>query len=127
MCGAIFLDGAFEKQIRTMISAEDYEDLGTRSKRKMMNDWEYGIKRVFKVDAPENQRWYVDIPGYLGIHVPDSVASSEVSRGLRSPRPLSTCLSSESLNRTDPGTLVLKTYVSQRVRGVLNLTRTVAT
>ena len=57
-----------------MISAEDYEDLGNRSKRKMMNDWEYGIKPVFKVDAPENQRWYVDIPGYLGIHVPDSVA-----------------------------------------------------
>src|SRR6266536_4859108 len=119
MCGAIFLDGAFEKQIRTMISAEDYEDLGTRSKRKMMNDWEYGIKRVFKVDAPENQRWYVDIPGYLGIHVTDSFASSEVS-GIQSPRPLS-CLSSESLNRTDPGTLILKTYVFQRAREVLNL------
>jgi hypothetical protein len=68
LCGAIFLDVAFEKHIRTMISAEDYEKLSDRSKIKMMHEWEYGAKRGFRVDAAEHGKWYVDIPGYLGVH-----------------------------------------------------------
>jgi hypothetical protein len=119
MCGAIFLDGAFEKHIRTMISAEDYEKLGTRSKRKMMNDWEYGIKRGFRIDAAEHRKWFVDIPGYLGMQV-----SETSDTGFGSPRnsllsPLSLeqlrvstpALEGSSLraSRIDPGSLVLKT------------------
>ena len=119
MCGALFLDGAFEKQIRTMISAEDYEELGIRSKKKMMNDWEFGIKRGFRVDAAEHRKWFVDIPGYLGMQVPETI-----DPGSLSPRPsLESSLSLEQLrisspvlgdtlpvtSRIDPGSLVLKT------------------
>jgi hypothetical protein len=113
MCGAIFLDGAFEKQIRTMISAEDYEELGIRSKKKMMNDWEFGV------DAAEHRKWFVDIPGYLGMQVPETI-----DPGSLSPRSsLESSLSLEQLrigspvlgdtlpvtSRIDPGSLVLKT------------------
>ena len=119
MCGALFLDGAFEKQIRTMISAEDYEELGIRSKKKMMNDWEFGIKRGFRVDAAEHRKWFVDIPGYLGMQVPETI-----DPGSLSPRSsLESSLSLEQLrisspvlgdtlpvtSRIDPGSLVLKT------------------
>jgi hypothetical protein len=122
LCGAIFLDAAFERQIRTMISADDYEDLGSRAKRKMMNDWELGMKRSFKIDEPEDEKWHVDIPGYLGVHVPESKAGESepygaIPGGFASHRHISemrgrsSFLSNESLDRVDPGTLVLKTYV----------------
>jgi len=126
LCGAIFLDAAFEKQIRTMISADDYEDLGSRAKRKMMNDWEHGMKRSFKIDEPEDVKWHVDIPGYLGVHVPDSEARETIAaqsashRHISEMRGRSLFLSNESLNRVDPGTLVLKTYVFSKV--LLDLT-----
>jgi len=69
-----------------MISAEDYDKLGSRSRRKMMNDWEYGIKRGFRVDAAEHRKWFVDIPGYLGMQVPDTADSaSNVSTTYNSP------------------------------------------
>lgn len=115
LCGAIFLDAAFEKQIRTMISVDDYENLASRAKRKMMNDWEHGIKRSFRIDAAEDEKWHVDIPGYLGIHVTDSEAGSNdrLVGGFRHQASkdslLMSSLSLESLNRRDPGTLVLKT------------------
>lgn len=122
LCGAIFLDAAFERQIRTMISADDYEDLGSRAKRKMMNDWELGMKRSFKINEPEDEKWHVDIPGYLGVHVAESEAEESerdgaIPGGFASHRHLSdmrgriSFLSNESLNRVDPGTLVLKTSV----------------
>ena len=78
-----------------MISTEEYDALSVRSKRKMMNDWEHGIKRTFKMDVANDERWHVDIPGFLGIHAQAS--------------DLSLPLSALSL-RSDPGTLVLKTY-----------------
>lgn len=101
-----------------MISADDYEDLGSRAKRKMMNDWETGMKKTFKIDEPEDEKWHVYIPGYLGIHVPESDAGSSdgglpagfaAHRHISEMRGKSPFLSSESLNRVDPGTLVLKT------------------
>jgi len=118
LCGAIFLDDAFEKQIRTLISADDYEDLGSRAKRKFMHEWEIGIKRTFKMDEPEDEKWHVDIPGYAGIHVPEAEgggSNEELPGGFASHRPLeemkgrSQFLSTESLNRVDPGTLILET------------------
>jgi hypothetical protein len=120
LCGAVFLDAAFENLIRTMITHDDYQDLASRAKRKMMNDWELGIKRSFKIDEPEDEKWHVDIPGYLGIHVPEpQVADPDrgLPEGFSSHRTLSAMrgkspwLSNDSLNRVDPGTLVLKTQV----------------
>jgi hypothetical protein len=120
LCGAIFLDGAFEKQIRTMISADDFALLSSRSKRKMMSDWEYGIKRGFRIDAAEHRKWFVDIPGYRGTQTFESEAFEEalaLPGGFSNPRPLSQLrisspfLSSENL-RIDPGSVMLKTQVN---------------
>lgn len=101
-----------------MISKDDYSDLGSRAKRKMMNDWELGIKRSFKIDEPEDEKWHVDIPGYLGVHVPEPEvenydpglpAGFASHRHISEMRGKSPFLSNESLNRIDPGTLVLQT------------------
>jgi hypothetical protein len=107
MCGAIFLDRAFEKQVRTMISAEDYERLGTRSKRRMMNDWEYGIKRRFRIDEAEDRQWLVNIPDYLGIQVPEAPDSPSAGFSLSRSSSIASLISMTSI--VDAGTLVLKT------------------
>lgn len=101
------MDGAFEKLVRTMITAEDFDELGTRAKRKMMNDWEHGIKRTFKMDVPENEDWHVDIPGYLGRLSSAEDKQSDISGayGCRD-----SAIMSQLSVRSDPGTLVLKTY-----------------
>jgi hypothetical protein len=113
-----------------MITHDDYQDLASRAKRKMMNDWELGIKRSFKIDEPEDEKWHVDIPGYLGIHVPEpQVADPDrgLPEGFSSHRTLSAMrgkslwLSNDSLNRVDPGTLVLKTQVIRIPRPPFNL------
>ncbi|KAH8656043.1 hypothetical protein BGZ60DRAFT_567892 [Tricladium varicosporioides] len=117
LCGAVFLDIAFERQVRTMITAEVYAELTKEPQRRMMNEWEHGIKRAFKIDAPEDQKWHVYIPGYTA---PSPLLESHehgFPAGLSSPRTLldrrqnSPFLSSESLrmSRVDPNTLVLKT------------------
>jgi len=95
-----------------------------------MNDWELGIKRSFKIDEPEDEKWHVDIPGYLGIHVPEPQVAEPDRRlpgGFSSHRTLSDMrgkspwLSNDSLTRVDPGTLVLKTQVIQYLRPPFNL------
>ena len=99
------MDGAFEKLVRTMITTEDFDGLGTRAKRKMMNDWEHGIKRTFKMDVPENEVWHVDIPGYLGRLSFAEDNRSDIS-GVYGSRE---AITSQLSVRSDPGTLVLKT------------------
>ncbi len=102
-----------------------------------MQNWEYGIKRGFKVDAAEHKKWYVDIPGYLGMQIPEggsshSVGGYDSSDSLRSPysplaypdspllhngrEPLSQLrisspdpIGNRGSSRSNPGTLVLKT------------------
>ena len=64
-----------------------------------MNDWEYGLKRTFKMNVAEDQTWHVDIPGFPGMLVEHPVQSSALSG-------LSSTLSFGS----GPGTLTLKPY-----------------
>jgi hypothetical protein len=65
--GAVFLDSAFERTVKAHIGADVYNGLTTRNKRKMMGDWEHGIKRNFKHGQRPDKDWVVDIPGYAGI------------------------------------------------------------
>lgn len=117
LCGAVFLDIAFEKQVRTMITAEVYAELTKEPHRKMMNEWEHGIKRAFRIDAPEDDKWHIYIPGYTARSPGPESHKTVFPAGFTSPRPLShvrynsPLLSSESLRteRVDPNTLVLKT------------------
>lgn len=91
-----------------MISEDEYNKLCThrpRALRKMMNDWEFGLKRTFKMNVADDQTWHVDIPGFPGIPcepVGQGSALSVLSR-------LSTF--SSTLNLSEPGTLTLKPYV----------------
>ena len=100
-----------------MISAETYAELKKEPHRRMMNEWEHGIKRAFKVDAPEDQKWHVYIPGYTAPSPETPSSENLFPPGFTFPRPLtelrasSSFLSSESLrqSRIDPNTLILKT------------------
>lgn len=81
--GAVFLDNAFERTVKEHIGEEAYEALSVRNKKKMMGDWEHGIKRTFKHGHRAEKDWVVDIPGYSGIPSsppPYSPASSTSSR-----------------------------------------------
>jgi hypothetical protein len=69
----------------------------------MMNDWEFGLKRTFRMNVAEDQTWHVDIPGFQGMLAePLGQASTRSGRS---------GLSSTLSLRTDPDTLTLKLYV----------------
>jgi hypothetical protein len=91
-----------------MISEEEYNKLRTRrprSLRKMMNDWEFGLKRTFKMNVAEDQTWHVDIPGFPGIPC-EPVSQASALSGLSR---LATF--SSTLSLSEPDTLTLKPYV----------------
>ncbi|KAL2060285.1 hypothetical protein VTL71DRAFT_9680 [Oculimacula yallundae] len=118
-CGATFVDGSFLRHIRTMMSVEDFSKLDERQQRKMTNDWECA-KRQFRLDSPEDERWYIDVPGYLGKEIqtpngaednlPAGFSPSQIS--LRTPLDEVLRISSPSALslRTDPGAIVLETH-----------------
>jgi len=128
--GAVFLDSAFENTVKTHIGADAYDALSARNKKKMMADWEHGIKRTFKHGQSPDKNWIVDIPGYPGRpmspapppYSPSSPSSSPGSRrssAMMTPQSTgSTIASMRQLsisgrrNRTEgsePGVISLKT------------------
>lgn len=64
--GAVFLDTAFERTVKSSIGTEAFSSLSARNKKKMMADWEHGLKRTFKHGYRPDRDWVVDIPGYAG-------------------------------------------------------------
>ena len=65
--GAVFLDQAFEQKVKSMIGDEAFKSLSTRNRKKMMSDWEFGIKRTFKHGHSYVKNWIIDVPGYAGL------------------------------------------------------------
>lgn len=62
LCGAVYLDQAFEAAIRTRVGSSDYDRLSERSRLKLLEgDWEHGIKRAYNGSA---NIWPVDIVGF---------------------------------------------------------------
>jgi len=59
-----------------------YIALSERGKKKMMSDWEHGIKRNFKHNERANKDFYIDIPGFPGL--PPSYSASTASTSSRS-------------------------------------------
>jgi len=108
------VDAAFEAQVKTMMSEKDYLSIRTRARRRMMNDWEFGIKRGFRIDSKQNKTWNVDIQGFPGMEV-RRPAGSYLSGMSSTMSDMSSVLSSNMNNssatslRSDPGTLVLRT------------------
>lgn len=68
LCGSIFLDLAFEKCITTIVGEDQYynvlrdlKGIKERSRKKMMEQFEIGIKRNFT--GMPGQRFSVDLKG----------------------------------------------------------------
>ncbi|KAG8530515.1 uncharacterized protein KY384_005018 [Bacidia gigantensis] len=47
LCGSAFLDVAFIKHIETLVGATQYQDIKESNRKRMMKDFEFGIKRCF--------------------------------------------------------------------------------
>jgi hypothetical protein len=80
--------------------AEEYREIGKGAKRKMMNEWNYGIKRNFRANEAESN-WHVDIPGYLGRH--EIKALEPILKSDDIPQ-------EPDFERSDPGTVFITRY-----------------
>ena len=59
MCGAIFVDEAFENMLRCALG-DRWKRLSISSKKTLLNnEWEFGIKRLFD---DSNREWNVTVP-----------------------------------------------------------------
>jgi hypothetical protein len=85
LCGAVFVDEAFQGLIKSRIGQQKWEKLSRASKVKLMNDeWEFGIKRAF--DGEPKKSWTCQLPpdavGRFGPHrLDDRKADAPMLRG----------------------------------------------
>ena len=68
LCGSVFLDLAFEKWITTIVGEDQYynrsgdrKGIKESSRKKMMEQFEFGIKRTFT--GMPDQKFSVDLKG----------------------------------------------------------------
>lgn len=61
LCGSVFLDIAFQKYIETIIGEMQYNGIKQTNHKKMMREFEYGIKRCFS--EHNDQTYSVDLKG----------------------------------------------------------------
>ncbi|KAL8774384.1 MAG: hypothetical protein Q9203_004239 [Teloschistes exilis] len=61
LCGSVFLDLAFERYISTIIGDRQYNKIKETNRKKMMREFEYGIKRMFS--EKNDQTYSVDLRG----------------------------------------------------------------
>lgn len=61
LCGSVFLDLAFERLIRTLVGVEKYSIIKESNKKRMMRDFEAGVKRAYAGDP--NKEYTVDLRG----------------------------------------------------------------
>lgn len=60
LCGSVFLDMAFEKHIKTVVGDEQYAKLKDRAKKKMIKEFEIGVKCSY---TGEEKEYSVDLSG----------------------------------------------------------------
>ncbi|RDI80134.1 hypothetical protein Vi05172_g9924 [Venturia inaequalis] len=60
LCGSVFLDMAFEKHIKTVVGDEQYAKLKDRAKKKMIKEFETGVKCSY---TGEEKEYFVDLSG----------------------------------------------------------------
>lgn len=53
LCGSVYLDQAFEKNIIVIVGQDQWNQLKPRSKQRMMHEFEISIKRVYAGDDRE--------------------------------------------------------------------------
>ena len=57
----MFLDLGFQKYIEILVGANEYNNIKESSRKKMMREFEYGIKRTFT--GKDDQPYSVDLRG----------------------------------------------------------------
>ncbi|KAL8953266.1 MAG: hypothetical protein Q9222_000871 [Ikaeria aurantiellina] len=61
LCGSVFLDTTFQKYIETLVGEAQYNSIKETNRKKMMKEFEYGIKRSFS--EKNDQIYSVDLRG----------------------------------------------------------------
>ncbi|KAI1123685.1 hypothetical protein F5Y10DRAFT_285795 [Nemania abortiva] len=61
LCGSVFLDMAFERYIMGLVGQEVYAGTKQANRNKMLQDFEFGVKRAF--DGSDNNDYSVDLKG----------------------------------------------------------------
>lgn len=61
LCGSVFLDLAFEKYIEKVVGQKQYKKIKDSNRKKMMREFEYGIKRCFS--ELNDEKFSVDLKG----------------------------------------------------------------
>lgn len=61
LCGSVFLDVSFQKYIETIVGEAQYYSIKETNRKKMMKEFEYGIKRTFS--EKNDQTYSVDLRG----------------------------------------------------------------
>ena len=61
LCGSVFLDANFQKYIETIVGEDQYYSIKETNRKKMMRDFEYGVKRTFS--EKNDQTYSVDLKG----------------------------------------------------------------
>ncbi|KAL8759425.1 MAG: hypothetical protein Q9199_000795 [Rusavskia elegans] len=61
LCGSVFLDTSFQKYIETIVGEAQYNSIKETNRKKMMKEFEYGIKRTFS--EKNDQTYSVDLRG----------------------------------------------------------------
>ena len=61
LCGSVFLDASFQQYIATIVGEAEYNNIKESNRKKMMREFEYGIKRSFS--EKNDQVYSVDLRG----------------------------------------------------------------
>lgn len=55
LCSSLFLDTNFQKCIETLVGRDQYSSIKEINRKKIMKEFEYGIKRTFSEKSIKNQ------------------------------------------------------------------------
>lgn len=66
LCGSVFLDTSFQKYIETIVGEAQYKSIKETNRKKMMKEFEFGIKRTFS--EKNDQTYSVDLRGVKDDH-----------------------------------------------------------
>lgn len=61
LCGSVYLDGAFERHIVTLVGEEQYSTIRQKTWKKMLQEFEMSVKRSF--DGEDQKHYSVDLHG----------------------------------------------------------------
>lgn len=79
LCGSVYLDQAFEKYIRTIVGESQWKGLKSKSKQKMMNEFEMSIKRCYTGDDKQFSVDLQDVEDNASVGIDDETITLKSS------------------------------------------------